>query len=570
MEYRTLRGIHFIRVRGDAVERAKAHAALLREQVNQGALLALAKKNEWLIRRGPGLLRFKPVQEIAVQFYKKLLLPILDTNCSREERMLLQTAAKETGLSYELFRETLFQADAMMLLARTSMMKHFLPEWIPSAFPGCTSAVALKDWTQAGKILACRNFDYVIVGPWEKYPTVVFSEPTEAGEIPFTSVTTAGVHPAGVTSMNREGLTLTTHAHFGKKVSLQGKSIVMIGDEVIRSCRTLGQAVDLIKKRSRCANWAFVMSSAKENDAAVIEMTPDKIHVRNTEDGFISHTNYFHGEEFRKDEALLSGAYCEDLQARISQIRSLLEPNRGRLEPAHMSVALGDHQDPLTSQERVFGNTLSVVTTVKSVIFEPDSQRFWMGAREESPVCLGDYIEVNVDRFWKVPLETYEETMSILPHYQPKNPNLIEAVHHYRDAYKAYHMDNHEPDFTEKTLTAVAKALAAYPEDGHLWVQAGLVAFKCHQFKDAKTYFEGSQSRVLSDHVNFVRDLYLARCFDLLGFRKKAIQLYKKGVSVPEPKLQKAFKSGVKSKFKKSLISKIMIDLQFPDTFHYH
>lgn len=570
MEHRTLRGIQFIRVRGDSVERARAHAVLLREQVISGALLALAKKNEWLIRRGPGLLTYRPVQDLAVHFYKKLLLPVMDAHCSKQERAMLRAAADETGLSYEFLRETFFQADAMMLLARTSMMKHLLPEWIPSAFPGCTSAVALNNWTRDGKLLACRNFDYVIVGPWEKNSTVVFNEPTDPGEIPYTSITTAGVHFGGVTSMNREGLTLTTHAHFGRNVSLQGTSIVMIGDEVIRTCKTIGQAVDLLKKRTRCANWAFVMASAKENEAAVIEMTPNKIHVRQTEDGFISHTNFFHGEHLRKEEALLSGAYCEDLQARICRIRTLLEAKRGKLQPSHMSVALGDHIDPMTGEERVFGNTLSVVTTVKSVVFEPDNQRFWMGAREESPVCLGDYIEVNLDRFWKETPEAYEKSMSVLPHYQPKNPKLIEAVHHYRDAYRAYHMDNHEPDFAENTLTAVKKALAAFPSDGHLWVQAGLVAFKCEKFKQAKKYFEGSRSRKLSEHVSFVRDLYLARTLDLLGLRAKAIPLYRNGSQVQEPKLQKAFKKGLKSEFRKSQIPKIMIDLQFPDTFLYH
>lgn len=562
-------GIHFIRVRGDMGERAIAHARLLKKELHDGAIPALIKKNEWLIRTGPGLAQYGPVQDLIVAFYRKVVVPLLDLQTPQEMRKALRQASQETGIPYNDLRETLFQADGLMVLVRASLSRHFLPEWTPGGFPGCTSGVALSQLTQGGKLLACRNFDYLIVGPWEKHPTVVFNEPTEMGAIPFVSLTTAGVQSGGVTSINHEGITLFAHAHFAKKISFRGQSVVNIGDAVITRSKTLGQAIDLVKKKSSCANWAFVISSGKENRAAVVEVSPGKVRVRETQDGLLAHSNYFHNEELHQQESLLCGSYCEDLEARYGRMKQVLEENRGQITAAKMAETLSEHRDFFSGQERVFGNTVSVVTTVKSAVFEPESLKFWMAHRKESPVGLGGYLEVNIERFWKEKAEDQEHSMRILPGYQPQDPALVEGVHHYREAYRSFHMDCDLPDYRERTLENVKKAAHAYPRDGHLWLQAGFLAFKLKRFSEAEQYFEKTQALALSAHVMRVRDLYLARCWDLRGERKAALTLYHRHPEIQEPKLRKAYRRGLRAAYRPSETGRIVLDMQFPDTFQY-
>lgn len=567
--YRNLNGIHFIRVHGSNIERARAHVALLKKEVLRGAVIALARKNEWLIRRAAIVRRLPVLQELILKIYNKGLIPKLSAQLTQEEKDALVAISAESGLPYETWLETLFQTDALMLLVRATLAKHFLPEWIPGGLPGCSSAVALNQWTQSGRLLTCRNFDYFIVGPWEENQTVVFNEPSEKDHIPFVSLTTAGVQIAGVTAINREGLTLATHAHFGNQVSLRGRSIVLLGDEVIRKSKRLGQAIDLLRKNSTCANWSFVMSSAKENAAVVVEMAPDKVSVHEPEDGFLSHTNYFHDPKLRANEALLCGAYYEDLGARICQLRRQLEVHRGKLEPSHMSVLLGNHYDALAEQERVVGNTVSVVTTVQSAVFDPGAQKFWMANRQESPVGLAPYMEVDMERFWKQTPEEYAESMESLPHWKPKSPQILDAIHHYRAGYRSYHTNSHEPDFKDKTLVHLKKAIEAYPADAHLWIQAGILSFTLRKFDDARHLFEESLSRPTSGHVTAVRDLYLARCYDVAGRRSDALDLYRKHGEIQEPKLRKAFRAGARRPYKKFQTFSVQVDLQFADTLSY-
>lgn len=570
MEHRTIHGIHFLRLKGNSVERARAHARLLRSEIRGGVISALAKKNECLIRRSPPWKKFPLLQNALVQLYKKVLLNILDSHTTQEAKAMMVAAAEETGLTYETIREAFFQSDVMMILAKAALIHHVLPEWTPGRLPGCTSGVVSRDWTEAGKLLVARNLDYPIVGPWEKNAAVIFNEPTEGGEIPYVCLNTAGIQTGGLTSINREGITLATHAHFGRKVSLRGQSVVVIGDEIIRKSKTIGQAVDQAKKYQTCGNWAFVIASAKENDAVIIQMTPHQVTVQGMEDGFLAHSNFFPDKSLQAEEGLLSGGYYEDLQGRLCRMKELLKANRGHLLPRHMTASLGDHVDCYTGQERVTGNTISVVTTVTSAVFEPESLQFWMGTRQESPTGLGDFLTVKIDQFWNQTIEQNEAgLLSSVSQGSEKNPQLLQAVKYFRQAYQSYHMTEGTPAQCEEALGYLHKAATAYPTDGHLWLQAGMLSFSLGHFDRAKINLAQSHACVLSDHVKAVCDLYRARCFDLSGERSKALELYRLHAAAHEPRLQKAFKSGLKRPFHKKDADRVVLDLQFPDTFEY-
>ncbi len=562
-EYRYESGVHFLRLKGSFVERAVRHAQLLKEQIRNGAIPALAKKNEWIIRRGPGIVQIPAVMRSILWVYERAL-GHMDRSNTPVSREVLRVMSRETGLDYKMFRNALFQAESLMLISRFSIMKHVMGELPQGSLPGCSSAVATGEWTESGRMLVSRNMDYPIVGPWEKHPVVIFHEPTDASEIPHVSVTSAGVHASGLTSMNREGITLASHAHFGRKVALTGTPVLDIGNEIICRAKSIGEAVDIARKHPRFVNWAFVVSSAKENDAVVIEMSPRCTRVTPATDGILVHSNYFHSPDLQGSEALVSGGCTSDLAARVCRMRNLLKESRGRLTPELMGNALGDHVDWETGEERVFGTTLSVVTTVKSAVFDPAEQRFWVSSRTESPTGLGPYLEVGVNDFWEK-----NEAPRAFGGYQPRNANLFDGVKLYREAYQAWHMDAHDPRYAEKTLDKLREALKVYPDDGNLWTQAGLVAFRMKIFDAARAYFDQALSRNLGEHTKHVCKLFLARCLDLTGKRAEALAIYRTHGEVVNPKLRRAFKKGLRRAYHQKLTNFMMLDLQWPDAIEY-
>jgi hypothetical protein len=571
MERRSIQGVHFIRVRGSAAERAKAHASLLREEARKGALPYLARKNEGLIRKAPGALRWKPLQDAVVRAYYDGLLRVLARNTEPEMRSIVTLLSQETGLKEWEVRSALFQADGLMLLSRLSMMRSLLKDLPGGGLPGCSSAITLSGWGQESGMLAARNQDYPVVGVWEPQTTVVFHEPSESEVVPHVSVTTAGVHTSGLTTMNAEGLLLFAHAHFGRKVSLRGKTVVELGTEIATRAKTLGQAIDIARRHRRHANWAFVVGSAKENDAAVIEMTPSRTEVHSPTDGLLTHSNFFHHPEMQAEEANLSGGCSDDLISRLCRLREVLRPLKGKLTPAHLTALLGDHVDPLSGEERVFGNTVSVITTIKSVVFDPTRQRFWISSRGESPMGLAsDFLPVSVESFWKKDLADLHAEPR-LRGYEPKNPRLIDGVRAYREAYRIWHTEAGRADTGKRTLRALQKATEAYPEDAHLWIQRGILALRERELEDAARSFHEAGQRNVSEHARKVISLYRGRVLDLQGSRAEAKARYEEGLQFPagDPKISDALREGLTKAYAWGRETSLMIDLQFPDTFAY-
>jgi len=194
---RKINGINFLYLKGDSLTRARTHARLMRDEIRTGVPVSLAKKNEWIIRRGlPFLPPNSPLHEVVIWLYRKGLIGMLDRWKKHEYQRVIDIFAEETGLPRETFRESLFHADALMLLARTSVMKHLLKELPASGMPGCSSAVTLANWTKSGNLMACRNMDYPLVGPWEQHATVFFHVPDEKEYLPHVCVATAGVPTA--------------------------------------------------------------------------------------------------------------------------------------------------------------------------------------------------------------------------------------------------------------------------------------------------------------------------------------------------------------------------------------
>jgi hypothetical protein len=316
---------------------------------------------------------------------------------------------------------------------------------------------------------------------------------------------------------------------------------------------------------SPCANWAFVVSSAKENHAVIIESTPGKLGVHEMSDGMLAHSNFFHTPELQAQEALVSGAFVEDLEGRLCGIRRALAPAlaAGDVDPSAMARALGDSVDHYTGEETVVGNTVSVVTTIKSVVFEPGSQTLWVSARGETPQGLGEFVGLNGDG------TDVSGPRAVIQGYRPQAPGFEEGMRHYREAYRAYHLGEEAAGSGARALVHLRRAVGAFPADAHLWLQLGIVAFQEGELAEAAESLEKAGARKLSDYGRGARDLYLARCLDLQGKRAEAIRVYGDAARISDPELRKAVARGSRRPYRSKDMGTILVDLQFPGTFQY-
>ncbi len=565
-DYRQLKGIHFLRLHGSHLERARMHGEILKRPIQQGAIPALGKKNEWIIRRAGGAFAWGPLQNAAVAFYHNLLIPLMSKSLLPRDRELMMTLAEAAEVPYKTISRAMFQADGLMLLSRLSIMKYLFKDFPAQELPGCSSSVVHPSLTLNKKMLVSRNQDYPVTGPWERETTVIFHEPTEPGEIPHVCVVSAGLHTAGLTTMNKAGLTVAAHAHFGRDVSVRGMPIFVLGGLVASRAKTLNEAVEIVREHNRYANWTFVVSSAKEQNAIAIEMGPKKMAVRSMEDGLLTHTNFFH-TEMKEKEALICGGRYHDDQARVCRMRQVLLANKEQITPSTMSAMLGDHVDPWTGEERVLCNTLSVMATVKSVVFSPEEQQLYVSTRGRSPMGLGDFMKIDVNSFWSD--KTSDEEWPMIAGNRPKTPGFLPAVDEYREGYRIWHMESHTDDYAERALVHLRKAQALLPTDPHLSMQVGIVGLKLGHFREAITHLEQAKRGKLVQYLAAVCDLFLARACDAEGDRERALKLYQTWAQYPDPRLRKAMEEGIRRPFQKNKTDQIMLDMQFVDPIMY-
>ena len=109
-----------------------------------------------------------------------------------------------------------------------------------------------------------------------------------------------------------------------------------------------------------------------------------------------------------------------------------------------------------------------------------------------------------------------------------------------------------------------------YPEDGHLWVQLGLVSFKMRRFERAAEALDAALNRPMSRHTRSVAWLFLARVRDLQGRRVEAGVLYEYALKeAEEPRLVAALEAGRDRPYRAREVSKVDLLLQFPDALQY-
>lgn len=565
----TIGGVHFLQLRGSAIERARQHAGLLKNEIRGGVLPALARHNVNVIRRGHGGKLLKLAREAVVAGYRYGLLPRLSAAIPREWRQLATVFAKEAGISRADFYHCICQPDALLILAKLGTAGGPLRLAAGSAggAPGCSSAIVNSKLTNHGGMFHARNLDYPIPGPWESAQICSFHEPREAGEIPVFSVSSAGVHTTGITAMNAAGLTLATHAHFGARISLRGTPIVILGDRVIRHAKRLAEAVDLVRAAPRIANWSFVMSSASENRAIVMEMTPDRHHVREMEGPALIHTNYFHGSLLQKTEVSLCHSYAADLRGRFCNMEQTLQKitdSGARVDAPALARMLGSHEDGLDGETRIVGNTVSVVSTVQSVIFAPGEQIAWIGARGESPAALGGFLQINCNDFWADP-EGHVHTISNT--YYPES--FLRGVHLYREAYRELQILDPAPGCVERAFARLREACELAPDDGHLLLITGLTGFYNKSFDACGIYFKRVLSARVAPHIRDVARLFLARRLDLRNDRAAAIAMYQDIQQTADPKLRAAVARGLRRPWRERELVRMRLDLQFADALLY-
>ena len=530
-------------LKGSARERGRAHGERFKAEVRESGILDYYLGYcERLLNR-PGIA-------------KRLGISVVHELCARaqsdEARGLADGFCEATGLDRRAVGRALVMPDALNFLVGL----HAAVRPAPAPALGCTSVAAWGPYTAHGRLLFARNLDFAGNGVWDKFPVLARHEPDHG--LPYVAFTTAGGILDGITGVNAEGLTLALHQHLSWDVSLWGtRPVLDLGQETLRTCRTIEEAIELISNWPTTGGWTVVLTHWKSRQACAIERTARRCFVHFARDGWFVRANDY-------EEPALKGAEIEytpwrgGSRARVARAQALLQANKGRLDAAAMASILRDHLDSERGVTRAFAQTIAGPSNMTSVVIDAEAGEVW-AAEGPAPVCEGSYRRL---KLWEDSAPGEELAVPTL---------LTEAqragYQRYMEALLAWERSRDE----EAAAGRLGDATTADPHDPIYRYMRGFFCLRAGDARAAAEHFESGIQEPDLPHRTRAQRLWLARSLDALGRRDEALRHYA-AVSAAEGAgrpLGAAAERGARAPYRLELAREVLPDLLFGDVYAY-
>lgn len=251
---------------------------------------------------------------------------------------------------------------------------------------GCTSFGAWGGKTANGSLLVGRNFDFWVGDKFAEHKIVSFTKPDKGHA--FASITWGGF--IGVVSgMNDQGLTVTINAAKSSIPFNAATPVSLVAREILQYAATIEEAIAIAKRREMFVSESFLIASAKDHKAVVIEKTPNELAVYDSNKEVIACTNHYQSAAFENQELNVAQKQNSASVYRYQRLEELLQAQYP-LTPQKMANILRDRRG-LHNRNIGNGNEKAINQLIAhhSIIFEPDSLRFWVSS---NPWQLGAYV----------------------------------------------------------------------------------------------------------------------------------------------------------------------------------
>lgn len=261
---------------------------------------------------------------------------------------------------------------------------------------GCTSFGAWSDKTEDGSMLIGRNFDFWVGDKFAENKIIAFYNPDKGHKFAFV---TWGGFTGVVSGMNDKGLTVTINAAKSDIPFGAATPVSLVAREVLQYAGNIEEAIKIAKSREMFVSESFLVGSAADGKAVIIEKTPDELGVYDPSTDHILCTNHYQSKEFEDQELNIEQKEKSASVYRYERLGELMN-NNYPLTPKKVADILRDRKGQ-GNQDIGNGNekALNQLIAHHSVIFQPDSLRMWVST---SNWQLGEYICYDLNKIFSI------------------------------------------------------------------------------------------------------------------------------------------------------------------------
>ncbi len=364
------------------------------------------------------------------------------------------------------------------------------------ALVGCTSFGTWNERSADSTMIIGRNFDFYVGDKFAEDKIVAFFNPTEGHK--FMTVTWGGFIGA-VSGMNEEGLSVTINAAKSDYPSASATPVSLVTREILQYAKNIAEAITIAKKRKMFVSESFLVASAADNKAVVIEKTPDALDVYDPNKNFIVCTNHFQSNGLVNSKKNMEQMNESASPYRYARLTELLNANGKNTVQKTINI-LRDRKG-LHNADIGDGNEKAINQLIAhhSVVFEPQKLMVWVST---SPWQLGQYVAYDMKKVFalrglKKDMEIADSNLAIAP----DSFLLTKEYKNFEDfrKFKQRIADGGKID--------ADSLVATNPQFYHAYILAGDYLYKHNEYKKALHFYQVALTKVIAtkkeeDHIN--------------------------------------------------------------------
>jgi len=271
----------------------------------------------------------------------------------------------------------------------------------------CSSFGAWDSKTKDGDLLIGRNFDFYVGDEFAEEKIVEFIRPDSG--YPHAIITWGGMMGV-VSGMNDQGLTVTINAANSEIPFKTATPVSIVARNILQYAANIEQAVKIASTFKVFVSEQFLIGSAADNRAIVIEKTPKKQDVFSTDKNYIISTNHFQSASFGNLVGALVQRDSTPSGYRMRRIDQLIS-SITKIDYNDAAQILRDTSG-INNATIGLGNEKAVNQLIAhhSIIFSPKKRIFWIST---SPFQLGRYVAYDLNKVFKMKVPMHGESIQV-------------------------------------------------------------------------------------------------------------------------------------------------------------
>jgi len=270
----------------------------------------------------------------------------------------------------------------------------------------CTAFGVWDERSDDSSMIIGRNFDFYVGDAFAENKILLFVNPDDGYK--FASITW-GSMTGVVSGMNEKGLTVTLNSAkseipFGAKTPVS-----IIAREILQFASNIEEAMAIASSRRAFVSESFLIGSAEDHKAVVIEKSTDTTVIYDPDTNYIILSNHFQSDHFSETELCMENKANETTVYRHERVQELIGET-GSFNYHDAAKLLRDTKGK-GGKDIGLGNEKAINQLIAhhSVIFKPEKGQIWISQHWG----MDPYICYNLDSIFAMngyPLDhVYEE-----------------------------------------------------------------------------------------------------------------------------------------------------------------